>query len=461
MRKLLLIWFYLLVLCAPFFQSCEIGIPDIDTNAVTAETALQAYLNNGDASYNWELKNQMKGSGVTCYEIQFTSQTWHNIHWTHYMVIIIPDNLTYKNALLIINGGDNNNEIPYSQDLMNGPIKDAGIMASNNKAVIALLWQVPNQPLFGLSEDALISKTLSNYLTDNDYTWPLLFPMTKSAIKAMDLIQEFSQDKLNKQIDGFVVTGASKRGWTTWLTGANDKRVIGIAPMVIDMLNWNVNIKYQKEVWGDYSAEIQDYVKLGISQTLETSKGADIVKMIDPYSYRKSLTMPKMIFMGTNDPYWPVDAVKNYIDDIPGNNHLCYIPNADHNLGDMITAITTLNGFFNVILTESTNPKCNYQIEEVDGKIILTIITTPELLVDAFLWSTTSVGDQDFRDDKWSMVTLNASKKPKIYVIIDYPQSGYKSFYVDLKYKAPNGNDYTQSTRIFVAHDKKVLLRAK
>lgn len=461
MRILSLIWIYLLVLGTPFFQSCEIGIPDIDPNAVSPETAMQAYLNNGDASYKWELKNQMKGAGVTFFELQFTSQTWHNIRWTHYMVIIIPDNLTYKNALLIINGGENNNEIPDSQDIMNGAIKDVGMMASNNKAVIALLWQVPNQPLFDLLEDALISKTLSNYLTDNDYTWPLLFPMTKSAIKAMDLVQEFTQDKAHKQIDGFVVTGASKRGWTTWLTGANDKRVVGIAPMVIDMLNLTVNIKYQKEVWGDYSTEIQDYVNLGIVQSVETPKGSDIVKMIDPFSYRKSLTMPKMIFMGTNDTYWPVDAVKNYIDDIPGNNHLCYIPNADHNLGDMITATAALDGFFSVILTESTYPKCDYQITEIGGKIILTINTTPELLVDGYLWSATSVGDQDFRNEKWSMVTLNVSKKPKIDVIIDYPQSGYKAFYVDLKYKAPKGNDYTQSTRIFVAHDKKVLLRAK
>jgi PhoPQ-activated pathogenicity-related protein len=460
MRKLIIFWGYLLFLSIFSFQSCKKGETGTDIITGTPETAMKDYLSNGDNSYKWELKNQLKVSGVTFYQILLTSQTWHNITWTHDLIVIVPDNLAYKNALLIINGGDNTNGIPDPQNFLDGTIQYAGIMASNNKAIIALTWQVPNQPLFGLSEDALISKTLANYLNDNDFSWPLLFPMTKSAIKAMDVIQEFAQTRINKQIDGFVVSGASKRGWTTWLAGANDIRVVAIAPMVIDMLNMAVNIEYQKEVWGDYSIEIRDYVKLGIAQKLGTPGGNDLVKMIDPYSYRKTLTMPKMIFMGTNDPYWPVDAVKNYIDDIPGNNHLCYTANAGHSLGDMSTALATLGGFFSSVLTGSAIPRCDYQIAEAGGKMILTINTTPELLVDASIWSSTSLGDQDFRDEKWSQVTLNASKKPVVQIVVDYPKNGYKAFYADLKYNAPYGDDYTQSTRIFVADDKKLLLRA-
>ena len=84
--------------------------------------------------------------------------------------------------------------------------------------------------------------------------------------------------------------------------------------------------------------------------------------MIDPYSYRKTLTMPKMIFMGTNDPYWPVDAVKNYIDSIPGDNHICYIPNAAHDLGDKKKAFTTLGAFLATTITNEKNPVCDYTV---------------------------------------------------------------------------------------------------
>ena len=38
-------------------------------------------------------------------------------------------------------------------------------------------------------------------------------------------------------VDEFTVTGASKRGWTTWTIGAVDKRVKAMAPLVLDCLN--------------------------------------------------------------------------------------------------------------------------------------------------------------------------------------------------------------------------------
>ena len=87
--------------------------------------------------------------------------------------------------------------------------------------------------------------------------------MTKTAYKAMDAVQEFAARQLDRQVNRFLVSGASKRGWTTWLTGAlQDPRVEAIAPMVIEMLNMPASLDYQKQVYGEYSEEINDYVKL-------------------------------------------------------------------------------------------------------------------------------------------------------------------------------------------------------
>lgn len=426
---------------------------------VTPETALQSYINNADKSFKWEVQDKNKGEGVTLYRILLTSQKWRGIIWRHEMFIIVPDILKYNDALLFITGGSVKGGIPGKHEWNEDLVTSLSKVAKTNMTIAALLWQVPNQPLYNdLTEDALISYTLHNYLADHDFTWPLLFPMTKSAIRAMDVVQIFSKKEIMRNVGHFIVSGASKRGWTTWLTGANDSRVKAIGPMVIDVLNMPVNVDYQKKVWGDYSIEIEDYVKLGIAQQFGTPGGKDLVKMIDPYSYRKTLTMPKMIFMGTNDPYWPADAVKNYIDSIPGDNHICYTPNAAHNLGDKKMAFATLSAFLGNTVTNSKYPRCDYQLVEKNGKITLTVETTPDLLVDAYLWSANSVVDQDFRNEKWSSISLNASNNPQVQAVIDYPDSGYKAFYVDLKYKATFGDNYTQSTRMFVTTDKKVLL---
>lgn len=432
------------------------------TKTITPETAMKAYLQNGDQSLKWEVKDQTKIDGVSLYQIVFTSQKWRGINWNHEIMVMVPDDLKYKDALLFITGGSVKNEKPNLHKWDETLTKSLSSIAKTNHALAAIVWQIPNQPLYGdLTEDALISYTLHNYLNDHDFTWPLLFPMTKSAIRAMDVVQQFAKKEVKHKVEHFVVSGASKRGWTTWLTGANDKRVKAIGPMVIDILNMPVNVDYQKQVWGDYSIEIEDYVKLGIAQQLGTPGGNDLTKMIDPYSYRKTLTMPKMIFMGTNDPYWPADAIKNYIDSIPGDNHICYTPNAGHDLGDKQKAFATLSAFWGTTITNGKYPVCTYTIAENGETITLKIKSTPEILLDAILWSADSK-DQDFRDEKWVDQSLNAANKAEISVEIKKPASGFKAFYVDLKYKAPlGGPDYTQSTRMFVTTDKKLLVNKK
>ena len=424
---------------------------------VTPETALEAYLNNNDNSFTWELKESHDVNGLKLYNLLVTSQKWREYTWRHQVAVIVPEEIKYDGALLFITGGSNKDEMPNWKKPDDGNIRMMGLIAQKNSAVTAVVFQVPNQPLFGdLTEDEIISLTLHNYRNDKDLTWPLLFPMVKSAVRAMDAVQAFSQEKLNHKINRFLVSGASKRGWTTWLTGVSDQRVEAIAPMVIDMLNMPKSISYHVEAWGDYSIQIQDYVNLGIAQDVNTPDGQEITTMVDPFSYREKLTMPKFIFNGTNDEYWPADAIKHYIGEIPGENYLHYVPNAGHGLGDKKQAIQALSSFFAETLQKVEYPECSWHLEENGQDIVLKINVSEEKLAGVLLWTCNS-DDRDFRDNEFISQSIEAGYEENIFINVNYPDSGFRAFYIDLLYPDPNGDVYSKSTRMFVAGPDEVL----
>src|SRR5262245_65524261 len=111
-------------------------------------------------------------------------------------------------------------------------------LAMGTKSVVAELRMVPNQPLVfagetqGRVEDSFIAYTWDKFLRTGDEKWPARLPMTKAAVRAMDSVTAFCATPQGggSKIDQFVISGGSKRGWTTWTTAAVDKRVIAIIP---------------------------------------------------------------------------------------------------------------------------------------------------------------------------------------------------------------------------------------
>lgn len=430
--------------------------------AITPETALNAYVHNDDPTWGWEVRNTYEMEDAKAYSLLFISQKWHGLLWKHELMIFVPKSVKQDGALLFIDGGSISDGIPKYSKEDNDLFMFLSALANRNNALVCVLKQVPNQPLYGdLKEDALISYTLNEFRKDKDYSWPLLFPMTKTAYKAMDAVQEFATRELDRKINRFLVSGASKRGWTTWLTGAlQDPRVEAIAPMVIEMLNMPASLDYQKQIYGEYSEEINDYVKLEIPQAMHSEFGNAVVQMIDPYSYREKLTMPKMIIMGTNDPYWTVDAIKHYINEIPGHNLLHYVPNAGHGLGDKVQALGALGAFFAHMLNKVPYPTCEWNLVEKGKNIDLKVKASTDNLVKATLWKSAS-DIRDFRKAEWtkSDIQLNAKDKSAVDVRIQYPKKGFQAFYVDLTYKDPHGDEYIVSTRTYVSDSKKVFVQ--
>ncbi|CAF4989599.1 unnamed protein product [Rotaria sp. Silwood1] len=72
----------------------------------------------------------------------------------------------------------------------------------------------------------------------------------------MDAVQQFTAQSGIHVPETFVISGASKRGWTTWTSAAVDsKRIIGAVPIVMDLVNLQIDVFWrdlQRATGGTY-----------------------------------------------------------------------------------------------------------------------------------------------------------------------------------------------------------------
>lgn len=76
-----------------------------------------------------------------------------------------------------------------------------------------------------------------------------------------DAIQDFVASLQIVEVDSFVLSGASKRGWTTWLAAGVDDRIIGFVPIVMPILNMTPNLNNAYRSLGGWSWTFADYVR--------------------------------------------------------------------------------------------------------------------------------------------------------------------------------------------------------
>lgn len=395
---------------------------------------LANYVAKAEPEFAWAVEDVKELPGVKAWRLKLTSQVWQGITWSHDLLVVKPAEVATDKVLLLNEGGS-----ASMQKAMY-----AALLAGKIKAPVALLLGVPNQPLFdGKREDDLIAETFVRYLDSGDASWPLLFPMVKSVVKAMDSLQEFSRKEWEQPVEKFIVGGGSKRGWTTWLTAASDARVMAITPMVIDVLNMREQLTHQQRSLGGTSEQISPYTSRGLVPVPDTPRAESLWSMIDPWTYRERFTMPKLIVLGNNDRYWSTDALNLYWEALPGEKYISYTPNAGHDLterdeaGKKLNAdraINNVSAFVRYQLTGKPLPKLAWKHETAaDGSMKLAVNADPAPK-EARLWVAHS-DTKDFREARWSSQAIELKPGEPVTATVAKPEKGFIAYYADLGYE--------------------------
>ncbi|MFN0052184.1 MAG: PhoPQ-activated pathogenicity-related family protein [Planctomycetales bacterium] len=393
--------------------------------------ALANYVAREEPAFRWELRSTERLEAGTIYTLFLVSQEWQGIVWEHDLQVFQPAGVAPRDTMLLWNQGGNANEknAAFGMDI-----------ARRVQSPVAFLYGIPKQPLYdGKKEDTLIAETFVRYLETGDDKWPLLFPMVKSLVKAMDALQSFSKDQWQTPVAGFVVSGASKRGWTTWLTAAADPRVKAIAPMVIDTLNMRDQGPYQLKSFGKYSEQINDYTQRGLVPMPDTPEAKRLWSMVDPWIYRERLTIPKMIINGANDPYWTTDALNLYWNDLPGNKWVLYVPNAGHNLEqhladgrkDRERALNALAAFTRHTIRGIAMPQVAWNHDDAGDKARLTV-KFDQRPKGARVWMA-AAPTRDFRLAPWKETAATIEGAATV-ATVPRPDAGHVAFFAELDY---------------------------
>ncbi len=425
---------------------------------------LEAYVKAKDNAFEYKLIDEIKAAAHTTYVIRMVSQKWLTIKevkdpiWWHWLTIIVPDGASNPKGMLFINGGSHTSKQPTKADDMLLQI------ALSTQSVVANLHNIPNQPTVFQNddygprvEDELIAFGWRQFLEGGakteDAEWLARFPMTKAAVRAMDVVSEFTAKKTTEKVEEFVVAGASKRGWATWTTAIVDDRVIAIAPIVIDMLNIIPSFNHHWRVYGKWAEAITDYQSEGIMEWQNSQEYQRLAEMTEPYHFLDKLALPKLVLSATGDQFFIPDSWQFYWDDLLGEKHLRYVPNSEHSMQGT-DVLESLIAFYQMILADHPRPSFDWEV--VNGTInIQTNKTSRPTAIT--LWQAHNPKARNFQTDEigrsYTASDIPISNTGKYTIRINEASEGWSAFYVELTFAGLEQTPLKLSTGVVVTPD--------
>ncbi|CAH1782652.1 unnamed protein product [Owenia fusiformis] len=401
------------IICLAFACATVTVVEAVDWDWSTW-SPMDSYVNRADDSYTWRLleTHRVDAGGddgqndTTVYILNMTSQTWKDETysstpvWSHHLTIAIPDNVTdYEHAFMWIGGGSNPSSPP-------SPDGDMFVMAAaafgyETGSVGTYLRQIPNQPVFlprsedpslRRTEDAIIAWTWRHFVDTNGTDPDILLrnPMTKAVVRAFDTVATFTkQQNTQFEITKFFPAGGSKRGWTTWTVGCVDKRVFAMAPVVLSVLKLRETISLHYRAYGGWSFAFGDYWRQNITQYLNDDIIDRMGEVVDPYSYRNRMTMPKIVIQATGDEFFLPDEPNVWFKDLIGPKYVWMVENTHHPMTfARLDIFNNLVSFYKTITKQYTLPEFNWNLayDQENRRGTIDLFTPQQIPIRMTVW---------------------------------------------------------------------------
>ena len=402
-------------------------------------SSMEDYISSTKNEFSYEIDDIIYEEEWTGFHIKMISGEWldkkkvEDVEWSHYVDIVIPKETQTETGIMFIDSGVTD-ETYFRLDSISLDY------ALKTKSIIVNIHNIPAQPINFLAsdqesfyEDDLIAYSWSQFLErgakKEDIEWLPRLPMTRAVVRSMDLAQEIALQN-NKELSDFVVSGASKRGWTAWTTAAVDDRVVGVVPMVIDMLNLVPSFENHYRSYGEFSPAVQDYVNYNIQDWMGTDEFKVLMSYIEPYSFLEKFTMPKYIINAGSDEFFSTDSWRFYYDELPENKLIRYVPNANHSLNGRYLN-KDLISFFYRIVNNIDLPDLNWEL--IDDNLEVFLDYDGEYSVS--IWRAFNKEGRDFRlwqeGELWKESKIDVNDDNIYNIELDNQSGGYQAIMVE------------------------------
>lgn len=298
---------------------------------------LSKFVSKSDSNYKFEVIEEKQGEGYKAYILDFTSQSWHPEKtvppvWRHWLTVIVPKQRVKDIGMLVLTNGFSTPETPMSEI----PLYFISLAVSS-KSIVAILegfprdkvgiYKTPTQ-VTNLEFYEFASWSLKQYFETHDPSWIVFCPLVKTVVRAMDATQDLLLKNLRSEIPlkEFILC-ADTPYFVPWLAPSVDNRVIGLISINTCGFHFEQQIKrmFMDEIaLPNFFAEMDD---AGLLPLLETEDGENLLKIIDPYYYRESLKIPKLV-ISLNNSQWQdmIYLSEQAISEIPEPVHWLIYP---------------------------------------------------------------------------------------------------------------------------------------